>query len=194
MILSRRQLGSAASALAGAILLPRPASATTLLALSLAELQDRSGKIALATPEQSTSVWEHVGSQRRIVTYTRAIVHEVWLTQSGDDEDPEGEGQALELVTLGGRVGDVAQHVYGSAQLTPKETSLIFAGHSRGGLRAVVGMAQGHYPLVERTGALRLRPSPQLPQIERRRGQAAAVDQLQELDLPSARKLLGGTR
>ncbi len=139
-MLTRRQLlsglGAAAWSLQAGV-----ARATTARALDLPELLRLSGAVSVATPIEARSRWEHVGGQRRIVTYVRLQLEQAWL----------GESEAQPLVrTLGGQVGDIGQIVHGEAPLALGQRALLFLTPLTRELRSVAGMAQGHYPLLER--------------------------------------------
>lgn len=195
-MLTRRRIGAAGAALLGELLLPRPARATTALALGLEDLVKKSGRIAVATPVRAQSGWETWGGGVRIVTRTTVLLHEVWRSDSSSDEEAEPDDQSLVLATLGGRAGDRAQKVHGEAVFAPGETFLVFAGPLERGSRRVVGMAQGHYPLVMgRSGSSAqalLRKSRDLPALVRRGSAVPAVDLLADRELDAARRLVRG--
>jgi hypothetical protein len=119
---------------------PRSASASTFVELSVAELVSKSTLVVAGTPLDGTSVWEDSegGRGRRIVTYTRLRVDRVI-----DGRAPS----EVWIRTLGGHVGDIGQHVDGEAVLAPAQASLLFLHGLSDGTHAVVGMAQGQYPL-----------------------------------------------
>lgn len=137
-------LGTLALALAPDIahlrLAPRPASASTVVEVSLAELAARSTAVIAGTALDSRSVWESTGGGRaeRIVTYTRVRVDRV----VGGSAPAE-----LWVRTLGGSVGHIGQRVEGEAVLVPAQSALMFLAARADGTHSVVGMAQGHYPL-----------------------------------------------
>ncbi len=194
MSLSRRHFGSALAAFGGATFLGGRAFATSVLALPLAELQRKSAKIALVTPTGARAQWESLGGQRRVVTRTTALVHEVLSEAGNEAESSLEEGQELVLETLGGRVGEIQQRVYGEARLEMGRPCLVFAAGLHAEARRIVGMAQGHYPLIETEGQTLLRRSPNLAHLVRPPHGKAAVDDLQNLGLPQARRLLGVSR
>jgi hypothetical protein len=130
------------------------AAATTARALTLRELTRASARVVRGTPVERFSTWETTGGRRRIVSHTRLVVAED-LARPGD------AGEVM-VLTWGGRVGDVAQIAHGEAALQVGEESVLFLGQQSGGEHRVTAMAQGHYPLERRDGALLLRRSPQL--------------------------------
>lgn len=119
---------------------PRAAMASTFVELSVAELVSKSNLVVAGTPLDARSLWEddQGGRGRRIVTYTHLRIDRVI------DGQVTGE---LWVRTLGGEVGDVGQHVDGEAVLTTSKPALLFLRALADGTHAVVGMAQGHYPL-----------------------------------------------
>ncbi|HKQ69749.1 MAG TPA: hypothetical protein VJT73_10440 [Polyangiaceae bacterium] len=119
---------------------PRSAAASTFLELSVAELVSKSTLVVVATPRESSSVWEDSegGRGRRIVTYTRLRVDRVI------DGAPQKDAWVR---TLGGQVGDIGQHVEGEVSLAPEAPSLLFLRARNDGTHAVVGMSQGHFSI-----------------------------------------------
>lgn len=197
MKFSRRAWGGASVALFGQLVLPETAQATTALALGLDDLVRASYRVALVTPTRVSSAWEVADGQRRIVTRTTVLLQDVWRVQAeapSDQGSSEEDGQEMVLRTLGGRVGDIQQKVHGEAALASGEPVLVFAGRLRDGGRRVVGMAQGHYPLVTDAGDVRLNRSRDLPQLLRRPEVEAAVDVLPTLDLLQARRRIEAAR
>jgi hypothetical protein len=162
---------------------PRTAEASTALELTLAELVSGSTLIAAGTPQESTSIWEDsaAGRGQRIVTYTRLHI----------DRTVDGAPQTEVWVrTLGGHVGDIGQHVDGEAVLLPSRPGLFFLRSIEGGGHAVVGMAQGHYPLEAEAGggSIRLKPPQALGRL------IAQLGAQQPSDHPPARiQLVGRT-
>lgn len=178
----------------GPLLVPSTAEATTALALSLDDLVRESYRVALVTPTRSTAAWEQADGQRRIVTRTQVLLQDVWRTRAEADTQSDEDAQEMVLCTLGGRVGDLQQKVHGEASLRSDEPVLVFAGRFRDGGRRVVGMAQGHYPIAEVDGQLRLRRSRDLPQLVRRPATEPAIDLLPTLELGAARRRIEAAR
>jgi hypothetical protein len=178
-----------AFAIAGLLLtvLVSPSHATVLRGLDLKELAGRSTNIVAAHPVSSRSEWAWTAGAQRIVTRTRLRVEEGIAGQVA-------AGQELEVTTLGGTVGDVAQLVLGEAQLKLGESALFFLAPLEQGYR-LVGRSQGHYPLVQMPagvgspGALaRILVSRQLPHLM---GPGVpAGSELQGLTLQQARQLI----
>jgi hypothetical protein len=126
--------------LAHMTLSPRSASASTFVELSVAELVAKSTLVVAGTPLDSKSLWEDTGAGRgrRIVTYTRVRIDRLI------DGKVSGE---VWVRTLGGQVDDIGQHVDGEAVLPSEKPSVLFLRALPDGAHAVVGMAQGNYPL-----------------------------------------------
>jgi hypothetical protein len=140
----------------------RPARASVAVGVSLPELLRASTAVGFAASSEASSRWEEIGGSKRIVTYHRVGFEELLL---GQDRD-------LWVRTLGGRVGDIAQVVHGEAELRVAEPCLLFVRPGRDGVSVVTEMAQGHYPLGDLSGTLRLRPSPRLGALVRPDGSA----------------------
>jgi hypothetical protein len=126
-------------------------SATPLRAqerlVSLAELTRRANAILAVRPASLTAAWESVFGARRIVTTFQAEVIDSLLG--------EPPSRAVAIRELGGRVGEWVQRVSHAATLTLGQPSLVFllqAPESASPSYWVLGMNQGSYPLLERTG------------------------------------------
>ena len=126
-------------ALAGALLSPGAARATLAEALDLATLVERSDEIVVARVVSKTSRWQG----ERIVT-------DVVLEVSEVAKGPISEGERLEVLLLGGAVGELGMRVSGEAGLEPAHEYLLFLRRWNG-TRRPVGMAQGALP-VQRGG------------------------------------------
>lgn len=178
--LGRREALASLLGLGAVTLLGRSAQATTAVALTLDELVQRSLRIAVATPEATSSRWEAIGKGRRIVSYTRIVL----------DEELVGAGEGSCLVrTLGGAVGEQGQLVHGEAQLRAGEPCLVFLRPRAEGAHVVTARAQGHYPLLpDAGGVLRVRPSPLLPELVA--ADASAVRRLSGRPWGEARRML----
>ena len=97
----------------------------------------------------------------------------------------------MEVRTLGGRVGHLAQMVHGEAQLRSGAASLLFVDAGDDQVWRVTGMAQGHYPLtLDASGVRRLMRSPDLPRLSQWEG--AAVRLLPGRSVPEAEQLVAG--
>lgn len=159
-MLSRRRLLHGLSGAAAACILCPDALASSARALTLRELLLRSRHTLVGTPRAVESRWEYYAGARRIVTYTTLQV-----SQSIDGRPaPASE---LQLRTLGGSVGDIAQVVHGEAQPKLDRPGLLFLDSDEGGVFRVTGMAQGHYPLKpDANGVSRLIRSPNLAEMK----------------------------
>jgi hypothetical protein len=143
------------------MLAPTEAAAAVSVLMSLDELTAVSTYVVVAKAVDRTSVWEELGGGRRIVTYTRLHVEQSVVGAPGTE---------LVVRTLGGAVDHIGQSVSGEAQLPIGSRSLLFVAQGEGAL-VVSGMAQGHYPIIERDKEpLRLGPSPDAGALLPRRG------------------------
>lgn len=136
------------------------AEATVSINLTLEELVASSQTVAVVEPLERSSRWEKVGDSKRIVTYTKLVVQDLVTGEKRDE---------VWVRTLGGKVGKVGQHVAGEATFTLGERSLVFLSKA-GEATVVTGMAQGHYPLEEKDGAVRLKSSPDTGKLVDKRG------------------------
>jgi hypothetical protein len=133
--------------------LPKVAQASVARALSLVDLSRQSENALVGTALEAASRWEVVGGRKRIVTYTRVRVDELFAGEATESE--------ILVRTLGGKVGKVGQVVHGEAMLLLKEPAVLFIGYAPDGVIGVAGMSQGHYPIrADEHGTRRLRPSP----------------------------------
>jgi hypothetical protein len=136
------------------------AEATVSVLFTLEELVDRSDSIAVVQALERFSQWEEVAGSRRIVTYTKLSVSE---TMAG------AEAEEVWVRTLGGKVGKIGQHVAGEAQFTIGERAVVFLAKIDD-VHVVTGMAQGHFPLVDADGVVRLKSSPDTGSLVHKRG------------------------
>jgi hypothetical protein len=180
-------------ALAGTASLPSPnAEALTAIELTLEQLVAASTLIVEAQPAESLSVWESTdGSRgRRIVTYTRLALLEVL--------DGQVPAQPVWVRTLGGRVGDIGQHIEGEATFTLGQASVVFLRQRRDATHTVVGMGQGHYPVALTAAGPTLRAARVdaivTPQSHAPGGPAASEDLLAGKTVPEARALIATIR
>jgi hypothetical protein len=183
--LARRSVVAGLTACVASVALPRDVAATMVRGLSLAELVRRCDLITLLTPLDATSRYHDFAGRRSIVTDIRVRVDDVVAKAS----PPQRE---LMVRTLGGRVGSVGEVVHGQPELALDALALGFLKHGSDGNHWVMGMAQGHYPIVD-PGSPRawLAASSNLPTI--RDWHASAVRQLRGLELSVARKLVEAT-
>jgi len=156
------------------------AHATTSVMMTLDELVQASSVAVVAQPVERYSKWEVLGDSRRIVTYTRLVLEESMLSGPGTAD--------VWVRTLGGTVDKIGQHVAGEAQFTIGETALVFLAKPADTL-VVVGMAQGHFPLVEAAEDRILVSSPDTGTLLRKKKDVkAARDELVGATLSEARK------
>lgn len=88
----------------------------------------------------SESHWSELGGKQRIVT-----IHEIEV-----DDVLHGHaipGEMLRVRTLGGRVGDIAERVFGDAELALLQPTLLFLSRVDETLHVVTGMAGGCFPI-----------------------------------------------
>ncbi len=100
-------------------------------------------------------------------------------------------GATSEIIvrTLGGRVDGVGELVSGQPELELGRAGVLFLFEGPEAIHHVVGMAQGHFPLLaDGRGRERLSASPKLPKIAD--FAESAVRKLAGLELPRARSLV----
>lgn len=127
----------------------RPSSAGVARAIALADLVKASDLIAIGTPVDAYSVWETVGTHKRIVTYSRVLV----------EETVAGQGTESEILvrSLGGRVGTIGQIVHGEPVVVIGQRAMLFARHAPDGTVSVTARSQGYFPVLDDgAGTLRL--------------------------------------
>jgi len=120
------------------------ATATQLARLSPQDLGDYSGLVFRGKVLSADSYWNDTHTK----IFTRVLV--------GADETYKGEHRAVvELVQLGGTVGNVKVTVQGALQWTPGEEVLLFAEPYDLTNYQVLGLSQGKFAVRrdERTGA-----------------------------------------
>lgn len=193
MILSRRSAALALTSLGLITLLPRSAHATTALVLKLEELVARTDRVVVGKVAYIESDWTYVAGAKRIVTISRVLQEEDLLQSDGDKDE-------IQVMTLGGKVGNLRQKVSGEAALQLNQRCVVFASKEEEGMRRVVGMAQGYYPLRQEERLDVLSKSHDLPHLigarpstgpERSR---AAIDVLSGQTIKNARTLIAGAR
>lgn len=181
MLINRRTF--LASGLIYPATLSREALATAAHALTIEGLRRWSDRVVVCIPYQSLAEWVTIKGVRRIVTRTRALPSENLIGSDGDAE--------LEVLTLGGTVGELQQKVSGAPVLMLDRPHVLFLNVQNHGTHQVTGMAQGCYPIVERNGVPRLRRSTNLGHLVGRDSRCA-VEQLHDAKLGSARNLIRG--
>lgn len=136
-----------ALAVAATLATPRAARATLMEALDLATLVARSDDVVVARASEKSCRW----MGERIVT---DVVLEVSEVAKGD----LGEGERLEVLLLGGAVGELGMRVSGEAGLEPGGEYLLFLRRWNG-TRRPVGMAQGALPVQRSGGTVVVEPA-----------------------------------
>ncbi len=126
-----------------ATMTPRQASASTVIALTLPDLVDRSEIVVVGIPKSRVSRWEG----GRILTYTTVAIDQA---VSGDAK----AGGSVVVRTYGGVVDGIGQITHGEAVLKPGVPLLLFLRSLPAGVKptepsvSVTGMAQGALPIV----------------------------------------------
>ena len=173
-------LGAAAAGV-GCWLMGARAEASVVRGLSLEELSRTSDRILVGRALDGFSHWEKVGGRKRIVTDTRVRVEDVLA--KGEPSDAE-----ILVRTLGGSVGDLSALVHGEALLRNDERCVLFLSE-REQVHRVIGMAQGHYPVLPDVERIeRLYRSPR--NLELRGGQNLAAQRLIGQKVSAARVLI----
>lgn len=142
-LLLRAALGTVA--LGAAVSVSGQASASVSIAVQFDELVERSKAVAVIVPIEQRSVWEG----RSIITYTRVQIDD---GIAGDATS----GREVWVVTRGGVVGEIAQHVDGEPVLRVGRPSLAFLREDiigdkaaqASGVYIVTARAQGIFPIV----------------------------------------------
>lgn len=183
--IARRSLLLGAGAAALGLSTARRADATLLRGLTLRSLVSQSEHILIVQPLESHSRHLEVGGRRSIVTETLVRVQDVvaWRTP---------ETSELVIRALGGRIGNIGEIVHGQPELQLGTSSLTFLTRGKDGTHWVLGMAQGHYPIVQRSRQdSRLAASRNLPTI--RDWESSGARQLIGKNLRTARDLIVAT-
>ncbi len=117
------------------------ASASVSIAVTWEALLRESTSTAIATPVESTAIWEN----GRIYTYTRVRIDRAiaGLLSTGDD---------AWVRTRGGIVGDIGQLVDGEPVLSPGRSALLFLHPGPVGAFEVTARGQGQFPVVAGAG------------------------------------------
>ena len=132
-------------------------------------------------PVAAESSWVVLGGARRIATVQDVRVEEVLGGHAA-------RGDVLRVRTLGGRVGEVVQRVFGEAELAPGRPALLFLARIEPRLHVVADGAGGCYAIEhDGAGAARLRADAHALGAE---GQRGAMPQLHGITLTEARRTL----
>lgn len=121
----------------------REAHASTVVAMTLPDLVDKSDLVVVGIPKSRVSRWEG----GRIITYTTVAVDQAI---GGDAK----AGGSVVVRTYGGVVDGIGQITHGEAVLKPGAPVLLFLRPLPAGTKptepslAVTGMAQGALPIV----------------------------------------------
>ncbi|MFT5352986.1 MAG: hypothetical protein ACI9KE_000183 [Polyangiales bacterium] len=116
---------------------PNSATATLADALTMDELVQRADRIALIRVVSQATEYD---SRGRIVTRVRVRVEEGLLAAAAGDE--------LDVVSLGGIIGDLGMQIAGEPTFEDGERALIFVKHVNGVYRPI-GMSQGVFPVSD---------------------------------------------
>lgn len=151
------------------------ASASIAPPVTLEQLAHAARRVVRGVALQASSRWVEGHRGRRIVTTTRVRI-----------DDRIGGDAASELLveTLGGQVGRTGQVVHGEALLLIGQPCFLFLTSLSDAVQTVAHFAQGHFPLREAQGALRVQPSPRVAELTAGR---SALGELRGLDVRRAR-------
>jgi hypothetical protein len=186
VVITRRWFLAAAGGAVCSFAGVRRAEASLARGLSLGELVRASRHTLVVTPLESVSQWDTIGGRRLIVTDTRVQIEDALSSDAPAHSE-------LWIRVLGGVVGGRGQRVAGQAELVLGKPSALFLSPATPDLAYVTGAAQGHYPLVpDARAALRLRPSPHLPELLEPERAAPAV--LSGSTIAQARELVRAVR
>lgn len=116
---------------------PGSAKATLADALTMGELVQRADRIALVRVLSQATEYD---SRGRIVTRVRVRVEEGLLAANAGDE--------LDVVSLGGIIGDLGMQIAGEPSFEDGERALVFVRHINGIYRPI-GMSQGVFPVTD---------------------------------------------
>jgi hypothetical protein len=122
---------------APALLAPRPAGATLVLALDTQGMLTRADHVAVVDVGSVTSAWDP--AHEHILTTIDLTVVESW-------KGPMAPAMHIKVVQPGGTVGDLSMVVVGMTRFTQGERALVFLSGSPN-QASVVGMAQGKRPV-----------------------------------------------
>lgn len=153
-----------------------PISASVVAAYDLAELTRQSEHVVVARVEATSARYDE---RRQIVTDVLVRVGEVGKGRAH-------QGEVLQMVVLGGAVGDVAMRVEGSFQPRVDDEAVFFlARHSTGHL-VPVGLSQGVMPVALRDGRRMVMPGGAGLVLMRREASGRMVAGGPALDAPEA--------
>jgi hypothetical protein len=121
----------------GSLGLAAPASALVLQRFTLADLVTRSVAVVCGVVRGSEARWNADHSR----------IHTTWRVEVAEPVYGAERGQVLDVLTLGGRVGDAHMHLSGNVRLTEGEEVVLFLVPN-GAAFSVAGMTQGKFSVV----------------------------------------------
>jgi hypothetical protein len=131
-----RKLFLAAAFVGFLLILPNISKATTVQRLSLEELTKRAHSIVMGKVRRSRTAWSSNG--KLILTTYTVDVQESFKGQPGS---------AIELTTIGGKIGDLTLYVAGMPALRDGESAILFVEQT-GAYSTVMGLAQGKFTVA----------------------------------------------
>lgn len=123
--------------IAGLLGLAAPASALVLQRFTLADLVARSVAVVRGVVRSSEARWDA----------DHARIHTTWRVEVAEPAYGAERGQILEVITLGGRVGDAHMQLSGNVRLVEGEEVVLFLVRN-GEAFSVAGMTQGKFTVV----------------------------------------------
>jgi hypothetical protein len=152
----------------------------------LLELVEHSDCCVVGRSLAAASSYRMLGGIRRIVTLHRLRVDEAL-------DGPIRTGDELTLRTLGGRVGDVAQRVFGEAEIAIGRPALLFLFRANDAEHVVTDLAGGHFQLDrDALGVARVRIASDAH--AQSTGETGAADQLAGASMAQVRQMLSAMR
>ena len=148
-----------------------PAWATSMFKLDVPGLTQASDLVVRGTVVRQEARWTE--DKRRIVTETEVEVLEVLKGSPG--------ATAIKVVQPGGEVGEVGQHVSGTAQFRDAEHVVLFLEQRGPGRFVLTGMSQGKFR-VERGADGTQMAVPELP------GEALLLDPVTHVPVPAGER------
>lgn len=128
----------ALAALAAAVFVVAPAFATTIEALDMRALVERSDRVLLGTVVRQEARWD---DRHRIVTDVTVRVEDA---MKGD----AAVGHEVVVRCLGGAIGDLGMHIEGEPSFEDGDRAIVFGRAIRGAAYVrPVGMSQGVLPI-----------------------------------------------
>ena len=169
------------AALLPPVLLTQRAEATLMRGLPLRSMIAQSEHVVLLTALESRCLSIPIGGRPALITETRLRVEDAFAQRVPKSSE-------LLVRTLGGVLDGVGELVHGQAEFARAVRCLAFLTRGPDDSLWVTGMAQGHFPVSEATGAPLLAASPHLPTL--RDFEHSAVRTLVGQNLLNARHLV----